>query len=111
MDYKQDVFVHQYHVIDRFIYHLTYHRILNKGYNERRLRNEFWHMTIEAHLYAATMNWCMVFGSDGCNPTHWKQLSKKQSKELTQSFRDGLFQELQMDEADWHKYWKSFKDF
>jgi hypothetical protein len=111
MNYKQDVFTHQYNIVDCFIYHMTYYRTLCKGYTERRLHNRFWHMAIEAHLFAATINWCMVFGSDGCNPTHWKRLSKKQSKELIQSFRDGLFQELNLDKAAWEKYWKSFKDF
>jgi hypothetical protein len=67
MNYEQDVFTHQYSIVDCFIYHLPYCRTLNKGYTERRLHNRFWHMTIEAHLFAARMNRCMVFGSHGCN--------------------------------------------
>jgi hypothetical protein len=111
MNYEQDVFMHQYSIVDCFIYHLTYHRTLNKGYTERRLHNRFWHMTIEAHLFAATMNWCMVFGSHGCNQTHWKQLSSNEQEGLAKSFREGLFQELDLDQITWDQYWKSIKDF
>lgn len=111
MDYQQDLFRHQYDLVDRFVRHLTYYRTLYKGYTECGLQNEFWHFTTEAHLCAATTHWCMVFGSEGCNPTHWKRLSEKQSKELVQSFRDGLLQELQLDEAGWKSYWNSVKRF
>jgi hypothetical protein len=70
-------------------------------------------MDYEKHVFTnqySIVDWCMVFGSDGCNPTHWKRLSKQQSKELTESFRKGLFQELDLDKAAWDKYWHSFKD-
>src|SRR5262245_14125825 len=114
MDYKQDIFIHQYDIVDRFIFHLIYHRTLfkaYKGYVESELQNEFWYMTIEAHLFAATMNWCMAFGSDGCNPTHWKHLSLNDREGLAQSFREGLFQEIGLDEKHWRRYWKSMIKF
>jgi hypothetical protein len=111
MHYDQDVFKNQFPIVKRFVYHVIYYRTISNGYQEHQLQNEFWTLTIDAHLFAATMNWCMVFGSDGCNPTHWKRLSKEQSKGLTQSFRDGLFQELDLDKAAWDKYRNSFKDF
>jgi len=111
MHYKQEVFTHQYSIVDRFIYHLTYYRTLNEGYTKRRMRNEFWYMTIEAHLFTATMNWCMIFGSDGCNPTHWKQLSLNEQERLAQSFREGLLQEIELDEKHWRRYWKSMINF
>jgi hypothetical protein len=109
--YKQDVFMHRYSLVHCFMYHLIYYRTLRKGYTKRGLRNRFWHMTIDAHLNAATISWCMVFGSDGCNPTHWKRLFKGQSEELMQSFREGLFKELHLSKAAWDKYWDSIKDF
>ena len=111
MQYDQDVFKNQFLIVKRFFYHVIYYRSISNGYQEHQLQNEFWTLTIDAHLGQATMNLCMVFGSDGCNPTHWKRLSKEQSKELTQSFRDGLFQELDLDKSAWDKYWNSFKDF
>lgn len=111
MNYDQDVFRHQYSIVDCFIYHLTYYRLLHKGYTDRKLHNRFWHMTIEAHLFAATINWCMVFGSHGCNRTHWKKLSLIEQDALTQSFRDGLFEETGLDEKRWLQYWKSVTGF
>jgi hypothetical protein len=107
MHYDRNVFRNQLPTVNRFVSHLTYYQILNKGYTERRLRNDFWYITIEAHLFAATMNWCKVFGSDDCNPTHWKKLSENQ----LERFRKGLFQETGLDEKRWHLYWTSMTDF
>ena len=53
----------------------------------------------------------MVFGSDGCNPIHWKHLSSDQSETLRQSFRDGLFQQTALDQQAWKPYWKEIVDF
>jgi hypothetical protein len=111
MNYDQDVFTHQYSIVDGFVYHLTYYRLLRKGYVDRGLHNRFWHMTIEAHLFAATISWCMVFGSHGCNQTHWKKLSLNEQEALTQSFRDGLFEETGLNEERWQQYWKSVTGF
>ena len=40
-----------------------------------QLRDAFWTLTIDAHLLRAAINWCMVFGSDKHEPTHWKMLA------------------------------------
>jgi hypothetical protein len=68
-------------------------------------------LTSGAHLFAATTSWCMVFGSDGCNQTHWKQLSLNERERLVQCFREGLFQETGLDEERWQRYWKSVTEF
>jgi hypothetical protein len=47
----------------------------------------------------------MIFGSHGCNHVHWKKLSEDESKELEESFRQGLLAQTLMTEADWKKYW------
>jgi hypothetical protein len=57
------------------------------------------------------MNWCMVFGSHGCNSTHWKKLSLNEQEGLAKSFRDGLFRETGLDEERWLQYWKSVTTF
>jgi hypothetical protein len=64
MRYDRKVFVHQFPIAKRFINHLTYYRVLHKTYTDRKLRNEFWTLTIDADLHAATIYWCMVFGSN-----------------------------------------------
>jgi hypothetical protein len=80
MNFEQKVFMHQFPIVKMFIYHLIYHRVLLKSYQEHQLQNEFWTLTIDAHLLRAVTNWCMVFGSDKSEPTHWKQLSITDSK-------------------------------
>ncbi len=111
MQYEPQVFMNQFPIVKWFVYHLTYYRALWKGYKESRLQNEFWALTIDAHLLRAAINWCMVFGSDTSNPTHWKHLSITESPALYQSFRDGLFQETGLDEESWQEYWRSMTDF
>lgn len=111
MNYKPEVFRNQFPIVKWFVYHLTYYRALSKGYRERRLQNEFWTLTIDAHLLRATVDWCMVFGSDRSNPTHWKRLSITESKMLYQSFREGLFNATGLDRDRWQEYWESMTDF
>lgn len=111
MHYDPQVFMSQFPIVKRFVYHLVYYRALSKAYRESQLQSEFWTLTIDAHLLQAVNHWCMVFGADGCNPTHWKHLSPDQSKTLRQSFRGGLFQEAGLNAQAWDQYWKEVVDF
>jgi len=111
MNYEPEVFINQFPIVKRFVYHLIYYRALFEGYKEHHLQNEFWTLTIDAHLLRAAINWCMVFGSDKSEPTHWKRLSITDSKALYQSFREGLFEETDLNRHTWRRYWKSVVDF
>lgn len=111
MNYEAEVFRNQFPLVKWFVYHLTYYRALSKGYTEHRQQNEFWTLTIDAHLLRATIDWCMVFGSDNSNPTHWKQLSITDSEQLCKSFREGLFKTTGLDRDSWRQYWESMTDF
>ena len=53
----------------------------------------------------------MVFGSDGCNPTHWKALSADQSESPRQNFCDELFENTDLDQQTWESYWRKIVDF
>lgn len=101
----------QFPLVKRFVYHLVYYRELSKAYGDSQLQNEFWTLTIDAHLLQAVIHWCMVFGSDGCNLTHWKNLSPGQSDTLRRSFRDGLFRQTKLDQQAWESYWKEIVHF
>src|SRR5262249_8530888 len=89
-EYDPKVFLEQFSLAKRFVYHLTYYRVLHAAYTQNKIKSEFWTHTIDAHLVQASVVWCMVFGSHGCNPTHWKKLSNTQSKEIENRFRGGL---------------------
>ena len=94
MNYEPEVFRNQFPIVKWFVYHLIYYRALSTGYEEHGMQNEFWTLTIDAHLLRATIDWCMVFGSDKSNPTHWKRLYIAESDAPYQSFREGLFNVL-----------------
>ena len=111
MNFEHKVFANQFPIVKRFVYHLTYHRVLSSGYRERQLQSEFWTLTIDAHLLSAVTDWCMVFGSDRSGPTHWKQLSIADSKELYKSFREGLFESSNLNSHTWRQYWQRVVDF
>lgn len=111
MDYNPDVFLDQFPLIKRFVYHLIYYRALHAAYAENRIQSEFWTHTIDAHILQAAINWCMVFGSHGCNPTHWKKLSRTQSDELEASFRGGLTKSAGIGWTEWEKYWEEITGF
>ncbi len=101
----------QFPGVKRFVYHIVYYRTLSKAYSDSQLQNEFWTLTIDAHLLQAVIYWCMVFGSDGCNPTHWKKLSPDQSEALRQNFCDGLFGHTGLNQHRWESYWSEIVDF
>lgn len=111
MQYEPDVFMMQFPIVKRFMYHLIYYRILLASYNKSGLKNEFWTYSIDAHLLQAAILWCMVFGANGCNPAHWKNISKTQSDELTFSFREGILCSAGIDEQQWNLYWADMTDF
>ena len=92
MNFEHKVFANQFPIVKMFVYHLIYYQVLLKGYQEHQLQNEFWTLTIDAHLLRAVINWCMVFGSDKSEPTHWKQLSITDSESLYKTFGSSLFQ-------------------
>ena len=53
----------------------------------------------------------MVFGSDGCNPTHWKNLSDEDCKELQSSFRQRLCEVIGLSTDRWNEYWLEITSF
>jgi hypothetical protein len=109
--YNVKVFVNQFPIVKRFVYHLLYYRALHKHFKEGHPESDFWVHTINAHLFQAAILWCMVFGSDGTNPTHWKQLSPTKADELQKSFRDGLLEHTGLTQQEWEKCWKDVKHF
>ena len=111
MHYDPDIFLEQFSIVKRFIYHLFYYRALHASYEKHKMQSEFWVHTIDAHLLQATISWCMVFGSDGCNPTHWKNLSQINPQDIQENFRAGLPSHTGLDMEMWKKYWKELNDF
>lgn len=72
-------------------------------------KDEFWTLAIDAHLLRATINWCMVFGSDK-EPTHWKRLVR-QSENHVRAFCEGLLRKTGLDETGWKDYWDKMVTF
>ena len=51
----------------------------------------------------------MVFGSDGSEPTHWKELSVTELEKFQKKFREGLFKATGRQDT-WKQYQKSMTD-
>ncbi|MBT8763562.1 hypothetical protein KFV02_06405 [Desulfohalobiaceae bacterium Ax17] len=111
MKYNADVFCVQFPIVKQFIYHLICYRELNRVLQDLDLKNEFWTYTSNAHLLQCTILWCMVFGSDGCNRTHWKNLCGSDSVKLKDSFRQGLFKSTKLNQETWQVYWNKMNSF
>jgi hypothetical protein len=111
MRYKPEIFREQFPLVKYFVCHLIYYRELHNKYRELELRSPFWTFTIDAHLIRAVILWCGVFGSEGCNPTHWKRLSEGNVDCLRESFRESLFRQTAFTPATWATYWREMVDF
>jgi len=107
MKYNVDIFAKQFPIAKRFLYHLIYYRELHTAYQGSGLKSQFWAHTIDAHLLQAAIHWCMIFGSDGCHPTHWKKLAIDQTAELEASFRNGLLKKTSLSPKQWTTYWRA----
>ena len=111
MKYEPAIFREQFPLVKYFVCHLTYYRELRNKYFEIELKSSFWTFTIDAHLVRAVIYWCMVFGSEGCNPTHWKHLSEDNVDRLRESFRQTLFKHTNLTVSTWETYWRKMVDF
>jgi hypothetical protein len=111
MDYEPDVFVTQFPVVKRFVYHLVYSRVFREAYVKHGVQCEFWTHTIDAHLLQAAICWSMVFGADGVNATHWTKLSKSEAEDLEKSFQGSLERALEVRWRDWKRYRKKVTEF
>ena len=112
MNYNVEVFKNQFPVVKQFVYHLVCSRVVSSACRALELESVFWRSTGEAHLLLASIQWCMVFGSHGLtNPTHWKRLAEVESKELEESFRQGLLQQIGITATKFEKYWNEMKYF
>ena len=111
MHYKPEIFRKQFPLVKYFVCHLIYYRELLHKYQEMELKSSFWTFTIDAHLIRAVILWCDVFGSEGCNPTHWKRLSEGNLDRLRESFRESLFKQTVFTPATWDTYWREMVDF
>jgi len=104
MHYHKGVFTEQLPLVDQFVKHVTYHRALKPWVLRAKPKSPFWVDTSDAHLLQACIYWCMVFGSDGTNPTHWKRLAAAESEALLESFRSGLQATLRISASEWKAY-------
>jgi hypothetical protein len=111
MEYNDEIFIEQFQIVKAFLYHLTCYRELCRTYKALNLKSEFWTHTIDAHLLQACILWCMVFGSHGCNPTHWKNLCDQDRASLENSFREGLYKNTELTQEKWDAYWKEMNEF
>jgi len=104
MIYRKDVFSHQYLIVGDFVQHLAYYRGTKAELESRAVRSEFWAKTCDAHLEAATLDWCKVFGSDGPNPTHWKKTSDLNPTEVQKMFRQAALSKTGFSQSEWDEY-------
>lgn len=111
MRYDSAIFINQYPLVKKFVYHMIYYRSLSKAYSDCGNVSEFWAQTVDAHILQAVINWCKVFGSEGCNATHWKKLNVVEKDNLKNSFFTGLEQYCGMSHDDLTLYWKEITGF
>jgi hypothetical protein len=113
MHYKITVFQTQFPLVKWFTVHLLYYRELKSQQdNLRHHHGPFWAFTMDAHLSMACIYWCMVFGASGSNPTHWKNLVRKQDQQkLSRQFTKAVLERTGFTEQEWKDYWHQMVSF
>lgn len=110
MEYDENVFSSQYPIVKRYAYHYVIYKQLISIYHDFKIKSEFWSLTIDSHILQAVILWCIVFGSESNNITHWKKLSKN-NEEMKKDFKEGLLKKLNLTSEGWENYWKEILDF
>ncbi|MGG0747317.1 hypothetical protein ABE088_29015 [Priestia megaterium] len=97
-------------ILTNFILHyLSYKELYSKS--EQLIGDKgFWKYSSDAHIMQCFNYWCMVFGSDKNNHTHWKRLSFNIDKG-DGGFKVKLLNELKMNKSDWDSIWKDITSF
>lgn len=91
----------QLSILRDFLIHYASFRELHKHFDEliESGTQEFWVYTINSHYLQAINLWCMVFGSNNSNETHWKNLG------LEHDFKPVILNKFQMESSQYEKYW------
>lgn len=111
MEYRSDIFGHQYVIVSDFIRHLAYFRALREVFSEKKTNSHFWGRTADSHLESAAIDWCKVFGSDWRNDTHWKKIVGKAPETAIDEFRKRIPAKTGLSQSEWAAYHKSMCDF
>jgi hypothetical protein len=109
-DEELNIVAHQFIILSKFLYHYRSYKELLCNYQKLIGDQAFWVSTIDAHLMQCFNYWCMVFGSDKNNDTHWKNL-KFNLHEGEDGFDKRLFNELNINKEEWKIAWKEIIDF
>ena len=59
----------------------------------------------------AALYWCKVFGSDGCNITHWKNTPKIDIERAHTSFKSSVMSRVGFSSAEWSDYHNAMLKF
>jgi len=110
MEYRVEVFNHQYPVVVAFVQHLGYSRGLTAV---RTDASGFWAATAPGHLKLATVAWCIVFGSRE-EDLHWTKTPSCATLQLaSQDFRQRLLSKTGLTKEQWetyHGHMRAFRD-
>ena len=101
MSYNKDIFKYQYVIAQDFIRHLAYYRQLHSALSGK---SSFWTATANAHLEAAILDWCKVFGATGNNVTHWTNIPLEDVESVQNNFRNAILKTTGMSLIEWGQY-------
>jgi len=111
MKYSIEVFKRQYIVLIDFIYHYISYKELFNNIDVLQGSNEFWKNSTNAHIKVSIASWCMIFGSEGMNPTHWKKMIIEDKSNTYKEFRNLILKECNFIDNEWDIYWKQVVDY
>jgi hypothetical protein len=111
MEYNIEVFKRLYPVLNDFLYHYISYKEMFEIIDDFPGEKEFWVRTCDAHFKIATASWCMVFGSEKTNPTHWKNVCIQDKEDTIKEFRNYILNQGNITEDQWNSYWNDMVGF
>jgi len=111
MKYDSDTFCDQYPLAIYFVQHLAYYRASKAAFDDLGMKSAYWAATLSSYLMLAAIHWCKVFGSHGCNATHWKHVATADVDNLQDQFRARVLTVTGLSKTEWERYHRQMCDF
>lgn len=111
MEYNIVIFKRLYPVLQDFLYHYINYKEMIKVIDELPGEKEFWVRSCDANLKIAVTSWCMIFGAEKSNPTHWKRVCEQDKEDNIKEFRKYILNKGNLNKYQWDKHWNQIVSF
>lgn len=101
---NQDIVNIQINLLLDFTQSFAYYRAINQDLPRVQRNIPFWIYSMNTHYFRAITDWCIVFGSDNNNKSHWKNVSEDEKRKIKLVIRPLVLAAANFTQSEWDFY-------